>query len=79
MRFVIFAIYLGIGAMFHAVFVGSQFDWQSAWTYGWLLGWPIMLVLGVVGFAFALMPLVFLWMGIDSFNEWRHRRKQKTA
>ena len=43
MRLIGFAIYLGIGAMLHALFVGSTFDWTSAWTFGWLLGWPIMI------------------------------------
>lgn len=38
------AVYLGIGAICHAVFVGPQFDWSSAWTWGWLLGWPIAFI-----------------------------------
>jgi hypothetical protein len=29
-----FAIYLGIGAMLYALFVGLHFDWSSAWIYG---------------------------------------------
>jgi hypothetical protein len=45
MRLIVFAIYLGIGAMLHALFVGPQFDWSSAWTFGWLFGWPIMLLI----------------------------------
>lgn len=37
-------IYLGIGALLHVLFVGSHFDWSSAWTWVWLFGWPIMLL-----------------------------------
>lgn len=57
-------IYLGIGAILHAVFVGAVFDWSSAWTYGWLLGWPVAvgafffaatLVLGLAYFLFYLI------------------------
>ncbi|WP_332116016.1 hypothetical protein [Azorhizobium caulinodans] len=38
-----FAIYLGIGAMCHALFYSATFDWNSAWTWGWLLAWPVAL------------------------------------
>lgn len=38
-------VYLGIGALLHAIFVGPHFDFTSAWTFGWLLGWPIMLII----------------------------------
>jgi hypothetical protein len=51
-------IYLGIGALFHAIFVGAMFDWSSAWTWGWLFGWPIFLAL--FGFAFVILFLVFM-------------------
>lgn len=37
-------IYLGIGAVFHLVFIGDQFDFQSAWTWFWLFGWPVVLL-----------------------------------
>ena len=43
MRLIFFAIYLAIGAMLHAIVVGSTFDWSSTWTFAWLFGWPIML------------------------------------
>lgn len=81
MRLIGFAIYLGIGAMLHALFVGPQFDWTSAWTFGWLFGWPIMLF--VVGWAFALMICVvagigyaiWLWLGVIA--NWRARRHER--
>jgi hypothetical protein len=38
-------LYLGIGALFHALFVGAHFDWSSAWTWVWLVCWPVMLVI----------------------------------
>lgn len=60
------ALYLGMGALFHALFVGSRFDWSSAWTWGWLLGWPVGLLITagivVVIFFVAIMlaALVFV-------------------
>ena len=38
------ALYLGVGALCHAIMIGPQFDWSSAWTWGWLLGWPVAFV-----------------------------------
>jgi hypothetical protein len=32
MRLIGFAIYVGIGAMLHALFIGPHFDWSSAST-----------------------------------------------
>jgi len=45
------AAYLGIGVFGHLVFIGSHFDFTSAWTWLWLLAWPPMLVsaVGVAG------------------------------
>lgn len=71
-------VYLGIGAMLHALFVGAHFDWSSSWTLGWLFGWPVMIfiwfwvfLLGafVVGVAIALA--VWAW---DSTWVWRTKR-----
>lgn len=39
------ALYFGIGALLHLMFVGSHFDFSSAWTYLWLFAWPLMLVI----------------------------------
>jgi hypothetical protein len=83
MRLIGFAIYLGIGAMLHALFVGAHFDWTSAWTFGWLLGWPIMLFItfwvGVIGFVVVGLLLVALWSWLETIGEWRERRRRAKA
>lgn len=75
------AFYLGCGALLHAVFVGAQFDWSSAWTWGWLFGWPIMLVIAFWAFILgaALLCLVItigmlLW---DATFSWRTGRQMR--
>lgn len=77
MRLIIFAIYLGIGAMLHALFVGAQFDWSSAWTFGWLFGWPIMLVGATWVFAIGVAVVVGIvwacWAWLEAIAKW-HRR-----
>jgi hypothetical protein len=76
-----FAIYLGIGAMLHALFIGPQFDWSSAWTFGWLLGWPIMIVLTswafilVVAFAIGIGWCIWIWL--ETIAHWRERRRNR--
>lgn len=84
MRFVILAIYLGIGAMLHAMFVGPQFDWSSAWTFGWLFGWPIALLIAGLSFWAALVALVVGigllvagWEWLKTIAEWRERRRAR--
>ncbi len=84
MRLIFFAIYLGIGAMLHALFVGATFDWSSAWTIGWLLGWPIMLFISfwamLIGVAVAIGIIICIWLWLESIAEWREkRRKRRTA
>lgn len=39
------AIFLGVGALCHAQFVGDLFDPDSMMSWGWLLAWPIGLLL----------------------------------
>lgn len=79
MRLILFAIYLGIGAMLHALFVGAQFDWTSAWTFGWLFGWPIMIVLVswvfILGVALAVGVGWAVWEWLKIIAAWRERRK----
>lgn len=83
MRLIGFAIYVGMGAMLHALFVGAQFDWTSAWTFGWLFGWPIMLI--VVGWAVILTALAIgavcwvIWSWFEMIATWRDRRKHRKA
>lgn len=80
MRLIIFAIYLGIGAMLHALFVGATFDWTSAWTIGWLLGWPVMIFICfwtvIIGVAVAIGIIACLLMWLQIIAEWRERRRK---
>jgi hypothetical protein len=71
------AIYLGIGAMLHALFVGAKFDWSSAWTFGWLLGWPIMGFVGLIAFGLVIMAVVFPLMWFQEWNERREARNRR--
>jgi hypothetical protein len=73
------AIYLGIGAMLHAVFVGSHFDWSSAWTFGWLLGWPIMMMGALLAFALLGSVVVIPIMLVSEWNEKRQIRARIAA
>jgi len=81
MKLIGFAIYLGIGAMLHALCVGPQFDWHSAWTFGWLLGWPIMLVISMWAFALMIVLVVgvgwAIWAWLEMIADWRERRRSK--
>lgn len=83
MKLISFAIYLGIGAMLHALFVGATFDWSSAWTFGWLFGWPVMVVLTtwtfLIAAAVAIGLVVAAWSWLESIAEWRERRKKRGA
>jgi hypothetical protein len=83
MRLIIFAIYLGIGAMLHALFIGPQFDWSSAWTFGWLFGWPIMLVITggvfIVGGVVVGTMITSLWMWLSAFANWREMRRVRAT
>jgi len=71
------SIYLGIGAMLHALFVGPHFDWSSAWTFGWLFGWPIMGLVGMVAIGLVIMAIVFPLMWIQEWNEGREARNRR--
>lgn len=50
-------VYLGIGSLLHAVFIGSAFDWSSAWTYGLLLGWPVVAACAGLALLFSVWAL----------------------
>jgi hypothetical protein len=82
-RLIIFAIYIAIGAMLHALFVGSHFDWNSAWTFGWLLGWPIMIFVAgwafIIGGALVCAVVYGLWYWLKTFAEWREKRRTRVA
>lgn len=79
MRLIGFSIYLGVGALLHALFIGPQFDWSSAWTFGWLFGWPIMLVISsgaLIVLVLAVGGVIWaLWSWLKTFAEWRYKSK----
>lgn len=83
MKLVVFAIYLGIGAMLHALFVGAQFDWSSAWTFGWLFGWPLMIVAAILAITALWLALVgAAWcfsVCLGALAGWRVRRRRRAA
>ena len=77
------ALYLGIGALLHAIFVGAQFDWSSAWTWGWLLGWPVMFLMALSTFLlimFALVMVAVILMAIgDAVSNLRPKQRRRRA
>lgn len=79
MRLILFAIYLGIGAMLHALIVGATFDWSSAWTFAWLFGWPIMLVVtfgvAIIGCGIIVAIAWVAWSWLETIAHWRARRR----
>lgn len=80
MRLIGFAIYLGIGALFHAMFVSPHFDWSSAWTFGWLLGWPVMLFItfwtALLGALLVAGLVLAVWSWLESIGNWREKRRK---
>lgn len=84
MRLISFAIYLGVGALLNALFVGPQFDFASAWTWGWLLGWPALVVVALWGATIAIsiaciivfVLLLLLWEAVNYFIADRCWRKK---
>lgn len=80
MRLIFFAIYLGVGAMFHALFLGATFDWSSAWTFGWLFGWPLMLFItfwSLAAIACIVGCLIWVaWSWLETIAHWRERRRK---
>ena len=83
MKLIGFSIYLGIGALLHAMVLGPKFDWSNAWTFGWLFGWPLMLFTWF--WAAALVAAIIgglIWAGyawLQTIAEWREKRKRKSA
>ena len=78
MRMIVFAVYVAIGAMLHALIIGSAFDWSSAWTFAWVLGWPIMLVVTfstVILIGGTIFCAVYVtWEWLKSIATWRVNR-----
>lgn len=58
MKIIPILTYLGIGTLFHVLFVGSHFDWQSAWTWLWLFGWPLMCGLAVAALSIVVLIVI---------------------
>ena len=79
MKLIVFGLYIGFGAMLHALIVGPTFDWSSAWTFGWLFGWPLMLVFTfTAAILFGLIVAACLWAAwewLKSIAHWRHKRR----
>lgn len=79
MRLIVFAVYLGIGAILHAAVVGSTFDWSSAWTFAWLFAWPIMLIITfgvVIAGAIVVIALAYTgWSWLKEIAGWKERRR----
>ena len=72
------ALYLGIGALLHALIVGATFDWSSAWTWGLLLGWPVLFTLGTLALGLAIMAAVFVGIAIEhALGKIRRARARK--
>jgi hypothetical protein len=57
-------IYLGIGALLHALFVGAHFDWSSVWTWVWLVGWPIMLFVTFWTVVISIVIVLLIVIGV---------------
>lgn len=59
-------LYLGIGALFHAVIAGETLAWDSAWTWGLLIGWPLVVVAigGTIAIIVTLIVLVLVAMDV---------------
>lgn len=76
---IVLAVYLGIGALLHGVFVGPTFDWSSVWTFGWLLAWPVGLLIAAGGIVISLVVTgIVIWVGyswIQMIAEWRAKRR----
>ena len=81
MRLIVFAIYIAIGAMLHAIVVGATFDWSSAWTFAWLLGWPIMLFVtfgAVILIGLAIVGAIYAaWEWLKTIAIWRENRRKR--
>lgn len=82
MRLIFFAIYLGIGAVFHAMVLGPQFDWSNARTFGWLFGWPLMLLIWFWAIGLVVMIVTGLCLAgyawLQTIAEWRAKRRRKS-
>jgi hypothetical protein len=83
MRLIVFGLYLGFGAMLHALIVGPIFDWSSAWTFGWLFGWPLMLIFTFsAAMIFAGIVIAVVWIGwewLKTIAHWREKRRARKA
>ncbi|HVL73675.1 MAG TPA: hypothetical protein VM434_17540 [Beijerinckiaceae bacterium] len=56
------AIYFGIGALMHAIFLAPTFDWSSAMTWAWLTVWPLMLLAKII--IWGVIAAVVIWAAV---------------
>lgn len=79
--FVVWAVlYIGAGALFHALILGDEIDWTSAWSLGILIGWPAALIGGIALACIAVTIVVVIVVSIDErVAAWRRRRERRQA
>lgn len=80
-------VYLGIGALCHALLLGPTFDRDSLWSWGWILAWPVGLIglsakwvgigiLVILGLALIAWVGWVLWKAADNrLWLWKERRR----
>lgn len=77
------SIYLGIGAIWHALILGVTFQVANLWSWGLLLAWPAPLF--VVGFFVALalfllsVIIVSIWVWIEAALTRRNAKARREA
>lgn len=59
------ALYFGIGALCHLLFVGSHFDFSSAATILWLFLWPLMLLFWGTLLALTVAGVIMLILALS--------------
>jgi hypothetical protein len=65
-----FAIYVGCGALIHALTIRPVFDWSSAWTWAMLLAWPLALFVWLAKWGLIAVAIpAFIAMSIADW-EW---------
>jgi len=66
------AVYLGLGLVFHLVFYGAP-DWAGLWVYVVLLFWPVVLLFKALWLALMLGAAFLLgFVGYRLYARWRN-------
>lgn len=69
--------YLGAGAIFHLLFMGSSIDWNNAWTYAIIMGWPVLFFVGLIGIVLTVALVVLAIAGGLALNEWIQEKRNQ--